>query len=155
MPLAKMKIDFTSSSITSIEGHTFCAVFTDDCTEHRRTNGLRIKDELIDVFKQWYAEIADLRGKYQLRVDMRDFAGENMSQEIQENFTEKGVKSFFATPHEPWQDGLAEAGIKSVLLLARSEMAESGLAGRFWFSAANHGKNCQNVTFKYRLGMTL
>ncbi len=62
---------------------------------------------------------------------VRDFAGENMSQEIQEFFPEKGVKSYFATPHEPWQDGLAEAGIKSVLLLARTEMAESGLAGKF------------------------
>jgi hypothetical protein len=114
-PLAKMKIDLISSSITSIERHNFGALFTDDCTEHRRTNGLKTKDELINVVKQWYAEIADLREKYQLRVDMRDFAGENMSQEIQQNFTEKGVKSFFATPYEPWQDGLAEAGIKSVL----------------------------------------
>jgi len=85
---------------------------------------------------------------------MRDFAGENMSHEIQEFFTDKGVKSYFSTPYEPWQDGLGEAGIKSVLLLARTEMAESGLAGRYWFSAVNHGKNCLNVTFKYRLGTT-
>jgi hypothetical protein len=67
-----------------------------------------------------------------------------MSHEIQEFFTDKGVKSYFSTPFEPWQDGLpvGEAGIKSVLLLARTEMAESGLAGRDWFSAVNHGKNC-------------
>jgi hypothetical protein len=87
---------------------------------------------------------------------MRGFAGENISQEIQEFFTEKGVKSYFATPYEPWQDGLAKAGIKSVLVLARTKMAESesGLAGRFWYFAVNHGKNCRNVTFKYRLGTT-
>ncbi len=41
-----------------------------------------------------------------------------------------------------------------MLLLARTEMAESGLAGRYWFSAGNDGKNCRNVTFKYRLGTT-
>ncbi len=35
-----------------------------------------------------------------------------------------------------------------MLLLARTETAESGLAGRYWFSAVNHGKNCRNVTFK-------
>ncbi len=98
------------------------------------------------------SEIADLRGKYQLLVVMRDFAGENMSHEIQEFFTDKGVKSYFSTPYGAWQDGLNEAGIKSMLLLARTEMAESGLAGRFWFSAVNHGKNCRHVTFKYRLG---
>jgi hypothetical protein len=79
-----------------------------------------------------------------------------MPQEIQEFFTEKGVKSYFATPHEPWQDGLADAaaGIKSVILLARTEMAESCLAGRFWFSAVNHGNNCRNFSFKYHLGTT-
>ncbi len=109
---------------------------------------------LIDVVKQWYAEIADLREKYQLLVVMRDFAGENMFHEIQAFFTDKGIKSYFSTPYEPWQDGLGEAGIKSVLLLARTEMAESVLAGRYWFSAVNHGTNCRNVTFEYRLGTT-
>jgi hypothetical protein len=68
-------------------------------------------------------------GNYQLLVIMRDFAGENMSHEIQEFFTDKGVKSYFSTPYEPWQDGLGEAGIKSVLLLARTKMAESRLEG--------------------------
>jgi hypothetical protein len=83
---------------------------------------IKTKDGLIDVVKQWYAEVADLREKYQLLVVMRDFTGENMSQEIQEFFTdsEKGVKSYFATPYEPWQDGLAEAAIKSDILLART-----------------------------------
>ncbi len=114
------------------------------------------KDKLIDAVKQWYAEIANLRGKYQLLrpVVKKDFAGENMSHEIQEFFTDKGVKSYFSTPYKPWHDGLSEAGIKSVLLLARTEMTESGLAGRYWFSAVKHGKNCRNVTFKYRLGTT-
>ncbi len=140
--------------VTSIEGCNQCAVFTNDGTEHRLPYGLKPKDELIDAVKQWYAEIADLREKYQLLVVMKDFAGENMSQEIQDLFTKKGVKKYFASPYEPWQDGLAEADIKSVLPLARAEMAESGLAGRFWFSAVNHGKNRRNVTFKYRLGTT-
>jgi hypothetical protein len=147
-----LNFDLISSSVTSIEGYNYCAVLTDDCSEYRWAYALKTKDEFIDVVKQWYAEIADLREKYQLLVVMRDFAGH----EIQEFFTNKGVKSYFSTPNEPWQDGLGEAGIKSVLLrlLARTEMAESGLAGRYWFSAVNHGKNCRNVTFKYRLGTT-
>ncbi len=43
---------------------------------------MKTKDELIDEVKQLYAEIADLRVKYQLLVVMRDFAGENMSHEF-------------------------------------------------------------------------
>jgi hypothetical protein len=149
-----VNFDLISSSVTSVEGNNYCAVFTDDCSEYRWAYGLKTKDELIDVVKPWYAEIAYLREKYQLLVVIRDFAGENLSHEIQEFFTDKGVKSYFSTPYEPWQDGLGEAGIKSVLLLATTEMAESGLAGRHWFSTVNHGKNCRNVTFKYRLGTT-
>ena len=56
---------------------------------------------------------------------MIDVAGEKTSEEIQEFFTEnseKGVKNYFCTPYEPWQDGTAEAGITSVLLLAKSEI---------------------------------
>ncbi len=64
-------------------------MLTDDCSEYQWAYGLKTKDELIDAVKQWYAEIADLREKYQLLVVimMRNFAGENMSHEIQEFFT--------------------------------------------------------------------
>ncbi len=60
-PLAKVNLDLISSSVTSIKGYNYCAVFTDDCTEHRWICGLKPKDGLIDVVRLWYAEIADLR----------------------------------------------------------------------------------------------
>ncbi len=99
-PLAKVNFDLISSSVTSIEEYNYCAVLTDDCSEYRWAYGLKTKDQIIDAVKQWYAEIADLRGKYQLLVVMRDFAGENMFHEIQEFFTNKGIKCYFATPYE-------------------------------------------------------
>jgi hypothetical protein len=49
---------------------------------------------------------------------------------------------------------LSEASIKSILLLTKTEMTESGMAGRFWFSASIHAKNCRNVTYKQRIGTT-
>ena len=33
-------------------------------------------------------------------------------------------------------------------------MTESELGGRFWFKAANSGKDARNVTFKERIGMS-
>jgi hypothetical protein len=47
-----------------------------------------------DVTDQWFAEMGDLRLKYQLR----DNAGENISREIKAFFTSKGVKNCFSTP---------------------------------------------------------
>ena len=84
---------------------------------------------MIDVAEQWFAEIADLRQKYQLYVVMRDNAGEYVSMKINAFFTSKGVKIYFSTPHEQWQDGLSEASFKSVLMLTKAEIAESGMAG--------------------------
>ncbi len=34
-PLAKVNADLISSSVTSIEGYNYSAVFTDDCSVHR------------------------------------------------------------------------------------------------------------------------
>ena len=69
-------------------------------------------------------------------------------------FDSKGVRSHFSTPKEQWQNGSAEATINSIMMSARTVMAESGLGGRFWFRAATAGKDARNVTFKERIGMT-
>ncbi len=61
-----------------------------------------------------YAEIADIRQKFQLVVVMRDYAGENVSDEIKNLFTEKHVKNYFNTSFEPWQDGLGETGLQQL-----------------------------------------
>jgi hypothetical protein len=56
--------------------------------------------------------------------------------------------------YEQWQNGLAEAAINSIMRLARTVIAESGLGGRFWFKAALAGKDARNVTYKQRLWQT-
>ena len=85
---------------------------------------------------------------------MRENAGENKSKEIMEFFDSVGVRNHFRTWHEQRQNGLAEAAINSIMRLARTVMAESGLGGRFWFKAACAGKDASNVTYKQRLGST-
>ncbi len=65
-----------------------------------------------------------------------------------------GVRNHFSTSHEQWQNGLAEAAINSIMRLARTVMAESGLGVRFWFKAVCAGKNARNVTYKQQLGST-
>jgi hypothetical protein len=45
---------------------------------------MKTKDEMLQVVKLWYCNIADLRQKHTLVVAMRDNAGENKSKEIME-----------------------------------------------------------------------
>ena len=99
-------------------------------------------------------DIADIRQNHTQVVVMRDNAGENNSREMMKFFESKGVKNYFSTAYEPWQDGLAESGIHSIMSLARTTMSESGLGGQFWFSAAIAGKDARNVMYKQRIKTT-
>ena len=67
---------------------------------------------------------------------------------------ERRIRSHFSTPKEQWQNGAAELTINSIMMIARTVMAESGLGGQFWFKAATAGKDARNVTFKERIKMT-
>ena len=85
---------------------------------------------------------------------MRDNASEYKSEEMMQFLESKGIHSHFSTPKEQSQNGAAESTINSIMMSARTIMAESGLGGRSWFIAANAGKDTRNVTFKERIGMS-
>jgi hypothetical protein len=139
-PLHQINVDSFSSSIPSIEGYNHAVVFVDKCTGYRWIYGMKTKDQMINVVKRWYSDIADLRTKHRLVVVVRDNAGENKSQEVKEFFESKGIRNHFSTAREQWQNGPAESTINSIMLIARTVMVESGLGGRFWFKAATAKK---------------
>ncbi len=44
--------------------------------------------------------------------------------------------------------------MNSIMMIARSVMADLDLGGRFWFKAPPAGKDDSNEIFKVRIGMT-
>jgi hypothetical protein len=56
---------------------------------------MKTKDQMINVVKRWYNNIADLRTKHRLVVVVSDNAGENKSREVKEffEFKEFGIIS--------------------------------------------------------------
>ena len=110
-PLGRVHMDLYSSSITSIEGYNHALIFTDSHGEFRWQFGMKTKDETFNMSKRWFAEVADLRAKYPFLVLVRDNSGENSSKEINDFFTDNGVKNYYSTPYEQWQNGLAEASV--------------------------------------------
>ena len=107
-PLYQINMDSFSSSVKSIEGYFHAVVIVDNHSGYRWIYGMKTKDEVIKVVKQWYSDIADLRAKHKLVIIMRDNAGENKATEIKEFFESVGVKSYFSTLHEQWRNGPAE-----------------------------------------------
>jgi transposase InsO family protein len=92
---------------------------------------MKTKDQIINVVKRLYIDIADLRAMDRLVVVVRDNASENKSQEIKEFFESKGIRNHFSAPREQWQNGPAESTINSIMLITRTVMVESGWGGRF------------------------
>ena len=70
--------------------------------------------------------MADLRTKYKLVVLMRDNASEYKSEEIMHFLESKGIRSHFSTPKQQWQNGAVESTFNSIMMSARTVMAESG-----------------------------
>jgi hypothetical protein len=59
--LAKVYFDVIVSSITSIKGYNYAALFVDDCTGFQWLYGMKkTRDQVVDVAKRWMAEIGDL-----------------------------------------------------------------------------------------------
>ena len=118
-PMALVHMDVYSSSVTSIEGYNHALIITDSCSEHRWQYGMKTKDEVLAMSKRWVAETADIQKDHPILVVVRDNAGENTSKELNDYFTERGIKNYFSTPYEQWQNGLAEASVNSVPMLGR------------------------------------
>ena len=85
---------------------------------------------------------------------MRDNASECKSEEMMKFLASIGIRIHLSTPKEQWQNGAAESTINSIMMIARTVMAKSGLGGRFWFKAAAAGKDARNVTFKEQIWLT-
>ena len=153
-PLAQVNMDSFSSSVPSIEGYNHAVVFVDCNSGYRWLYGMKLKSDMLGVVKKWYSDIADLRLKHKLTVVMRDNAGEHKSQAIVDFFESVGVKNYYSTSYEQWQNGLAEAAINSIMMISRTVMVESGLGGRFWFKSALAAVEARNATYKERIGTT-
>jgi hypothetical protein len=84
-PLAKVYMDMFSSLVTSIEGHNYALIITDDCTGYRWLYGLKTKDDILKAVKKWYSDVAELHETHTLLVVMKDNAGDSWREHVQGN----------------------------------------------------------------------
>ena len=85
----------------SLEGYRYAIIFTDSFTGMIWVYGLRTKDQTLDALKKWYCDIAQIRLKHRLAILMRDNAGENRSQAVEDfikSIMSIHVQSRFSAP---------------------------------------------------------
>ena len=153
-PLEQVNWDLMMVNEISIEGYRFAMILTDPFTGYIWVYGIKTKDQTLGTLKKWYCDIAPLRANNKLITLMRDNAGENRSQEVEEFIQSKDVQSRYSAPYEQWQDGQPETAIRTLTRLVRSMKTESGVCIRFWFHMLVAAANASNVTYKPRLDST-
>jgi hypothetical protein len=153
-PLAQVNSDIIMASELSIQGLRYAAIFTDNCSGMIWVYGLRDKSQMIDIVKKFDSDIAILRVKHKLVTVMRDNAGENRSQVVEDFLQSIGVRSYYSAAYEQWQNGSAETGFRTLTRSSRSVLHQSRMGSRFWFDAMVAAAHASNVTFKSRIGTT-
>ncbi len=142
-PLYQVHMDFSLSSVKSMEGCTHAIILVDAARGYIWIYGMKTKNDAIKALRTWYShgDIVDLRTKHKMVVLLLDNASQHESEELMQFLESKGFRSHFSTPKEQWQNGAAESTINSIMMIARTVMAESGLGERFRFKAALAGKD--------------
>ena len=153
-PLERVYMDIMTSSVTSIEGYDYALVITDDASMYRWAYGLKTRDEANAMVRRWISDIADIRDRHRLEIIIRDNASELRSKDLTDYLEGLGMKNYFSAAYEQWQNGLAESSIKSLNLLVRPQMVESGMTGMFWFRALITSKDARNATYHERIKTT-
>ena len=116
-PLEQVNWDLMMVNEISIEGYRYAMILTDSFSGYIWVYGIKIKDQTLSTLKKWYCDIAPLRANHKLITLMRDNAGENRSQEVEEFIQSKDVQSRYSAPYEQWQDGQPETAIRTLTRL--------------------------------------
>ena len=153
-PLAQVNWDLMMVNEVSIEGYRYAMILTDSFSGFIWVYGLKTKDQTLGALKKWYCDIAPIRAKHALITLMRDNAGENRFQDVEDFIQSIHVQSRYSAPYEQWQDGQPETAIRTLTRLVRSMKNESGVGVRFWYHMLVAATNASNVTFKKRIGTT-
>jgi hypothetical protein len=147
-PMEQVHWDLLTATTPLLEGYYYAILLVDKATRFRWVYGMKTKDETDSKLRRWWADTARIRARHSLLCLMRDNAGENKATELQLFFEERGVADRYSTPYGQWQDGAAEASIRVLGRLARSDLAGTGLPVGCWFSALVAAKDAANVTWK-------
>jgi hypothetical protein len=132
-------------------------LITDDATMFRWVYGLktkvqgRCKCNNSKVGKRYLRYPWTTSDQVFIKMIIRGLAGEFKSKDINDFVESIGAKNYFSVAYEQWQNGLAESSINFQVTLARAQMAESGLAGRFWFLALLSSTDARNATYHKRV----
>ncbi|CAG9787134.1 unnamed protein product [Diatraea saccharalis] len=120
----------------SYGGHSYFLIVVDDCTRKMFIYFLKSKTDVLDRFKMFVNEGETYSGK-KIKIVRTDNGKEFVNAEFNAYLKSKGIKHQLSVPYTPQQNGVAERANRTVVEMARSMLADSGLNTKYWAEACH------------------
>mgnify|MGYP000232211528 CR=1 FL=1 len=118
----------------SLGGSRYFITFVDDCTRKVWAYSIKSKDEALEVFTRWIAEVENRSG-YRVKTLRSDNGGEYTSKSFKQNLSEKGIRHQKTVPYTPMQNGVAERINRTIQERMTAMLQQAELKLEFWAEA--------------------
>jgi len=125
-------------------GNKYFMLLVDDHSRWMNVSMLKSKDQAVDVFVKYKAEVQNQTGE-KIKVLRSDRGGEFLSKLFAGICEEAGIKRQMTAPYSPQQDGVVERRNRSVMEMARSMLKSMKIPGKFWGEAVRHAVYLLNI----------
>ena len=116
---------------TLLHGKSYFMTFIDDCTRRSWVRLLAHKDEALECFKQWLAEVKRETGM-KVKELKSDGGGEYVNSSFKEFLNVGGIRRQLIIARTPQQNGVAERINRTLIDGVRSMLHGVGLSKGFW-----------------------
>lgn len=137
-PLQLVHVDLCGPITPStLADNKYFMLFVDDYTRWTTVYMLKSKDQAVDAFIKFRAEVEKSSG-YEIKILRSDRGGEFLSKSFQSVCEQSGIKHQFTAPYTPQQNRVVERKNRSVMEMARSLLKSMEIPGIFWAEAVRH-----------------
>nr|GFC67688.1 hypothetical protein [Tanacetum cinerariifolium] len=131
-PLHTLHMDlFGPTFVSSISHKWYYLVVTDDFSRFTWTFFLRTKDETSSILRKFITQIENLKD-LRVKIIRCDNGGEFRNKELNDFYSQKGIKREFSNARTPQQNGVAKRRNRSLIEAARTMLADAKLPVTFW-----------------------
>ena len=136
---------------SSFSGKKYFVTFIDDKSRWCEVYFVKNKTEILDVFKQYKAEVDNLTGN-RIKMLQPDNGKEYINREFDTYLKTQGIKRRLTVPYTPQQNGIAERKNRMLVEMARCMMRQAGSPPAYWAEAINTacylGNRCTTSALK-------
>lgn len=119
---------------TSLGGNEYALILTDEASNYRTIYAIKTKDQVVEKLETYFSTIECQSGRRAQSL-WSDCGSEFINQRVHTLLAIEHVTLYTSSPRTPQQNGRAERSNRTIIEIARTQLASSGLPGNMWAEA--------------------